>query len=108
MIRRPPRSTLFPYTTLSDHTATTEIYTLSLHDALRSRWSPYLWIRAELAQDRQHDALALLEQRGEQMLGRRLGVAAIGRKRVGGLQRLLGLDREAVEMHTFLNLSRGD
>src|SRR5712664_1047233 len=29
MIRRPPRSTLFPYTTLSDL-----IYTLSLHDAL--------------------------------------------------------------------------
>src|SRR3954463_2245364 len=36
MIRRPPRSTLFPYTTLfrSNDTATTEIYTLSLHDAL--------------------------------------------------------------------------
>src|SRR3954464_1533338 len=32
MIRRPPRSTLFPYTTLfrSNDTATTEIYTLSL------------------------------------------------------------------------------
>src|ERR1019366_915300 len=36
MIRRPPRSTLFPYTTL--FRSTTEIYTLSLHDALRSRW----------------------------------------------------------------------
>src|SRR3954464_6716221 len=36
MIRRPPRSTLFPYTTLfrSNDTATIEIYTLSLHDAL--------------------------------------------------------------------------
>src|SRR3954464_3209784 len=36
MIRRPPRSTLFPYTTLFlfNDTATTEIYTLSLHDAL--------------------------------------------------------------------------
>src|SRR3954464_1966904 len=43
MIRRPPRSTLFPSTPLfrSNDTATTEIYTLSLHDALRSRWSPY-------------------------------------------------------------------
>src|SRR5260370_32322000 len=39
MIRRPPRSTLFPYTTLFlfNHTATTEIYTLSLHDALLLR-----------------------------------------------------------------------
>src|SRR3954467_15094126 len=39
MIRRPPRSTLFPYTTLfrSNDTATTEIYTLSLHDALGGR-----------------------------------------------------------------------
>src|SRR3954449_6265616 len=51
MIRRPPRSTLFPYTTLfrSNDTATTEIYTLSLHEIgrarvgkeCRSRWSPY-------------------------------------------------------------------
>src|SRR3954466_11780585 len=41
MIRRPPRSTLFPYTTLfRSDTATTEIYTLSLQ-AFRSRWSPY-------------------------------------------------------------------
>src|SRR3954449_9395527 len=41
MTGRPPRSTLFPYTTLFRYTATTEIYTLSLHDAFRSRWSPY-------------------------------------------------------------------
>src|SRR3954449_6945496 len=34
MRRRPPRSTLFPYTTVFNYTATTEIYTLSLHDAL--------------------------------------------------------------------------
>src|SRR5256885_15298757 len=40
MIRRPPRSTLFPYTTLFlsffflNDTATTEIYPLSLRDAL--------------------------------------------------------------------------
>src|SRR3954465_14622861 len=33
-IRAPPKSTLFPYTTLFNDTATTEIYTLSLHDAL--------------------------------------------------------------------------
>src|SRR3954465_10709674 len=39
MRRRPPRSTLFPYTTLFffNDTATTEIYTLSLHDALDGR-----------------------------------------------------------------------
>src|SRR3989337_284437 len=40
MIRRPPRSTLFPYTTLfrSNDTATTEI---GVGKECRSRWSPY-------------------------------------------------------------------
>ena len=62
---------------------------------------------AELAQDGPDDALGLLEQRDEQVLGLRLGVVAGGRHRDGGLQRLLGLDREAVELAwAFLNLSR--
>src|SRR3954449_11155829 len=41
MIRRPPRSTLFPYTTLfrSNDTATTEIERGGKE--CRSRWSPY-------------------------------------------------------------------
>src|SRR3989337_1352142 len=43
MIRRPPRSTLFPYTTLfrSNDTATTEI---GVGKECRSRWSPYHYI----------------------------------------------------------------
>ena len=63
---------------------------------------------AELAQHGPDDALGLLEQRDEQVLGLRLGVVAGGRHRDGGLQRLLGLDREAVGLHGFLNLSRRD
>ena len=66
-------------------------------------------LRAELAQDGPDDALGLLEQRDEQVLGLGLGVLAGGRDRDGGLQCLLGLDREAVGLHgRFLNLSRGD
>src|SRR5256885_8907039 len=34
MILQPPKSTLFPYIFFFNDTATTEIYTLSLHDAL--------------------------------------------------------------------------
>ena len=62
---------------------------------------------AELAQDGPDDGLGLLEQRDEQVLGLGLGVLAGGRDGDGGLQRLLGLDREAVGLHRrFLNLSR--
>ena len=54
---------------------------------------------AELAQDGPDDALGLFEQRDEQVLGLGLGVLAGGRDRDGGLQCLLGLDREAVGLH---------
>ena len=63
---------------------------------------------AQLAQDGQDDGLGLLEQREQQVLGLRLGVVAPRRDRDGGLERLLGLDREAVGLHSFLNLSRVD
>ena len=65
--------------------------------------------RAELAQHGPDDGLGLVEQRDQQVLGLGLGVMAGGRHRDGGLQRLLGLDREAVGLHVrFLNLSRVD
>src|SRR3954452_17702918 len=54
---------------------------------------------AQLAQDGPDDALGLLEQREQEVLGLRLGVVAAGRDRDRGLQRLLGLDREAVGLH---------
>ena len=41
----------------------------------------------------------LLEQDREQMLGHRLRVAALVGQPLGGLERLLGLDREAVWLH---------
>ena len=63
---------------------------------------------AELAQHGSDDGLRLLEQRHEQVLGLNFGVMAGGRHGSGGLQRLLGLDREAVGLHWFLNLSRVD
>ena len=45
---------------------------------------------AELAQDGHDDAVLLLEQDGEQVLGRGLGVVARGGERAGGLQRGAG------------------
>ena len=54
---------------------------------------------AELAQHGHDDAVLLLEQDGEQVLGRGLGVVARGGEGDGGLERLLGLGREAVELH---------
>src|SRR3954463_2867692 len=39
--RRPARPPPAARSPTRNDTATTEIYTLSLHDALRSRWSPY-------------------------------------------------------------------
>ena len=56
-------------------------------------------VDAELAQDREHDAVVLLEQGGEQVLGRRLRVAPARGERGGGRDGLLGLDREAVGLH---------
>ena len=54
---------------------------------------------AELAQDGPDDAVGLVDQRDEQVLGLGLGVLAGGRHRDGGLQRLLRLDRETVSLH---------
>ena len=54
---------------------------------------------AELAQHRSDHGLGLLEQRHEQVLGLNFGVMASGRHGDGGLQRLLGLDRETVGLH---------
>ena len=59
-----------------------------------------LGARAELAQHGADDGLGLLEQRDEQVLGLGFGVVARGRHGDGGLQRLLGLDREAVSLHS--------
>src|SRR3954463_2400501 len=60
MIRRPPRSTLFPYTTLfrSNDTATTEIGTC--RKECRSRWSPYHFAAGDLAHAR-HEVLARID-----------------------------------------------
>ena len=56
-------------------------------------------VDAELAQHGHDHAAVLLEQHREQMLGRRLRVAALVGEPLGGLQRLLGLDRESVWLH---------
>src|SRR3954449_10407797 len=70
MIRRPPRSTLFPYTTLfrSNDTATTEIGNVGKE--CRSRWSPYHFVARRDEEDaalfehveRISDRLALLHR----------------------------------------------
>ena len=52
-----------------------------------------------LAEHRSHHAVALLQQDGQQMLGLDLGVVARGGEREGGLDRLLRLGCEAVELH---------
>ncbi len=62
--------------------------------------------RAELAQNRPDNTLGLLEQSHEQVLGLSFRVMAGGRHGDRGLQRLLGLDRETVGLHSVLNLSR--
>ena len=54
---------------------------------------------AELAEDGDDDAVLLLEQDGEQVLGRGLGVVARGGERSGGLERVAGLDGEAIDVH---------
>ncbi len=65
---------------------------------------------AELAQDAGDHALGLLEQHGQQVGRRDLGVLAGGRQRESGLDGLLGLGGEAIHLHAsgFLDLSRGD
>jgi hypothetical protein len=59
---------------------------------------------AELAQDRAHDALTLLEQRGQQVLRLDRLVLVPVRQRLRGLDRLLSLDRELVQSHRRLPL----
>jgi hypothetical protein len=61
----------------------------------------------ELAQHGLHDALGLLEQHGEQVLGLDLGVVAARGKGERGLEGLLRLVREAVQLHTASNLGSG-
>src|SRR5436190_14354163 len=58
--------------------------------------------RAELVEDRNHDAGVLLEQDGEQVLGGHLRVAAIVGELLRGLDRLLGLDRESVWLQGWI------
>ena len=64
--------------------------------------------RAELVEDGHDDAVLLLEQDGEQVLGVGLGVVARRSERRGGLERLAGLGGEAVKLHGVQNLSRLD
>ena len=61
---------------------------------------------AELVEHGHDDAVLLLEQDGEQVLGRGLGVVARGGQRAGGLEGLAGLGCEAIQLHR--NLSRVD
>ena len=66
-------------------------------------------VGAELLQDGDDDARVLLEQDGEQVLGRELRVAAALCELLRGLEGLLGFDRKAVCLHiSCLNLSRLD
>jgi hypothetical protein len=60
------------------------------------------WIRAELSQDGRNHTAFLLEQDGEEMLRRRLRIAAFVSQPLGGLKRLLGLDRKAVWLHQIV------
>ena len=53
--------------------------------------------RAELRQEGADDAVLLLDQREQQVLGLELLVALAVGQRLGGLDRLLGLHRELVE-----------
>ena len=64
-------------------------------------------VDAELAQHAGHHVVVLLEQHGEQVLGRRLRVLARGGQRDRGLEGLLGLDGEAVGVQGARLLGRG-
>ena len=65
-------------------------------------------VDAELAQHGRDDAAVLLEQHREQVLGRDLRVAALVGEPLGGLERLLGLDRESVLLHLASGSSEVD
>ena len=70
-----------------------------------SDWRTAAGLGAELAQHRRDHAALLLEQDGEQVLGGGLRVAALVGQPLGGLQRLLGLDGEAVWLHRRFRVS---
>ena len=53
---------------------------------------------AHLGEHRQHDALVLAEEGGQQVIGGDLGVRAAPGQLGGGVERLLGLDRPAVRI----------
>ena len=57
---------------------------------------------AEPLQDRDDDALVLLEQRGEQVRRGDLGVGVLGGEPLGGGHRLLRLDGEAIRLHASM------
>ena len=76
----------------------------SASSAGRRRLADRAGLDAELAQHRDDDATLLLEQDGEQMLGRRLRVAALVGQPLRGLQRLLGLDGETVWLHISVSV----
>ena len=61
---------------------------------------------AELAQDGHDQPVGLLEQHREQVRRLDLRVAAVGGKSDRGLEGLLGLDREAVRLHSDLSVAR--
>ncbi len=56
-------------------------------------------IDAQLAQHGDDDARVLLEQHGEQVLRGGLGITPLVGQLLGGLQRLLRLDRKTVWLH---------
>ncbi len=52
-----------------------------------------------LLQDRRRDAVSLVEQPQEDVLGHELGIAALGRLVLAGHQRFTGLGRESIQTH---------
>ncbi len=64
-------------------------------------------IGADALEHRGDDALGLVEQRPQQVLGRCLRVAAVGREAKRRLDGLTGLLRESVELHEGVQISVG-
>lgn len=56
-------------------------------------------VDAEALQDRHYHAVLLLEQGGEEVRWRDLGVGSVGREPLSGGDSLLGLLREAILLH---------
>ena len=70
-----------------------------LRDRLARALAQRLGVLAEALEHRDDDAVLLLEQGGEQVRGRDLGVGVLGGEPLRGRHGLLGLDREAVLLH---------